>query len=600
MIVLYPNNLDFKKATGTEKIRCPNCDESRSDKKDKSLIYSHEEQRGKCFYCEALVFPKVDYKTDYILPEQNTETNYSAKIVEYCLKRGITESTLRRFYVTEEKYYQPKEGKEVNNICFNYFEWEKLVNKKYRSGAKSFTQVAKAKSIFYNLNATIGEEEVIIVEGEFDVLAMYQAGVKNVISVPNGANNNDDYWNNSKTWLKDIKSFIIAVDNDDKGNTLKENIAQRLGRHRCKTVIWSGKDANDELLNGDITQRLKEAKRFPVSGVLTVDDLYDEMLELYDNGLPKTIKPLQKRWAEVNEIFSVMFGQLTVVTGIPSHGKSSVIDDYILSLANDLNFKCSWFSPEHNPKGLHQVGFAKKVLGRPFWGSERIERSEIDDYRKWAHERIYITSQDDNEPTWNWLFEKMEEQIYSFGIQIFCIDAFNKVIMESGDKTEIDRVLSRITSFCVRHNVMIFLVVHPTKMRKKENGEYEVPSLYDCSGSADFRNQTHNGISIYRTFEDENNKGKTLFINAKTKFDFQGKINGIAHLQYCKNNSRFYTGSEPLDSFLDKKETITESKKVTKEDIDIAYNKIEGNGVIDFELAYQHPDPEATVNDAPF
>ena len=46
------------------------------------------------------------------------------------------------------------------------------------------------KSIFYNINSIIGKDECFIVEGEFDVLAMYECGYKNTISVPNGANDN--------------------------------------------------------------------------------------------------------------------------------------------------------------------------------------------------------------------------------------------------------------------------------------------------------------------------------------------------------------------------------------------------------------------------
>ena len=563
--ILDPNNLDFKKTNGKEKIRCPECDADRSDKKDKSLLYNHDEKRGKCFYCETLVFEKEEQEpNNYEEPSQSIKTEYSPKFIDYAKSRGISEETLRKFYVTEEYYYQPKKGKKVNNICFNYYEWDRLVNKKFRSGDKCFTQIANAKSIFYNLNATIGQDEVIIVEGEFDVLALYEAGYKNVVSVPNGANNNDDYWKNSKSFLDKVKSFIIAVDNDTKGNELKENIGQRLGRFKCKVVEWTQKDANEELLKGNIKKCIDNAKRFPVSGVMTVNDLYGQIVDLYDNGLPKTIKPKQPRWSGVNNIFSTMNGQLTVFTGIPSHGKSSVVDDYVLSLCNDLKLKASWFSPEHSPKELHQANFAQCVIGKPFWGEGRMSKSELESYRNWANERVYITSQDESEPTWDWLFERMEEQVYAYGINIFVIDAFNKIIMKSGQKTEIDLVLSRLTAFCIRNNVQIYLVVHPTKMQKKQDGTYEVPSLYDCSGSADFRNQTHNGVSIYRIFEDEKSEGETLFINAKTKFKFQGVINGQCSMQYCVRNGRFYTNyEEPLYSYIqEKQEEINYNKPI--------------------------------------
>ena len=80
-----------------------------------------------------------------------------------------------------------------------------------------------------------------------DVASLYEVGIKNVVSVPNGANDNDDFWINSEKYIKDIESFVIAVDNDEKGNELKNAIAHRLGRHRCTFIDFEGKDANDDL-----------------------------------------------------------------------------------------------------------------------------------------------------------------------------------------------------------------------------------------------------------------------------------------------------------------------------------------------------------------
>src|SRR5690606_30759213 len=144
---------------------------------------------------------------------------------------------------TEEVYYQPMVKKEVNNLVFNYFEGDKVVNKKYRTWDKKFTQSKGGKSIFYNINAVIGQTECYVVEGEFDVLALYEIGIKNAISVPNGANDNDDYWKNSEQYLSGIEKFYICTDNDLKGNDLSEKIAQRLGRWRCERIEFENKDA---------------------------------------------------------------------------------------------------------------------------------------------------------------------------------------------------------------------------------------------------------------------------------------------------------------------------------------------------------------------
>ena len=566
-------SLEFKKSSGKEKLRCPECDSVRTDKKDRSLFVNHNEGYGKCQYagCGALTFKEDNSKTivdNYtsINPDKFKQTKDNVKAIEYIKTRGISEQTLSALYVTFEKYFQPALGKEVDNIVFNYYEGSKLVNKKFRSGGKKFTQVSGAKPIFYNINSCLGSDEVYIVEGEFDVLAMYEAGYKNVISVPNGGNDNDDYWKNSEKYLKDVKNFIIAVDNDNVGNILKEKIAQRLGRYRCKYINFNGKDANDDLISGHLHNSIKNKLSFPVSGTFTAKDLRAGVDDLYDNGLPSTIYPKGAWFGNLKNIFSIMRGQVVLPTGIPSHGKSTFTDWYVLNLIKDYDMKASWYSPEHTPMDLYETELIQKTLGRNFWkdknGQKRLTKAEVDVYDEWANERIYLTDCDDSDtPTWSWLLDKFKEQMYSFGIDIFIVDAFNKVILPKGNKIdEINNVLTKLTHFARSNNVIIFLVAHPTKMKKGDNGIYEMPSLYDVSGSADFRNQVHCGYSIYRYF-DEN--PRTTFVNLKTKYSFQGEIGATIDFKYCDTNGRLIDMGYDNPHFnLISGETLQEAKPI--------------------------------------
>ena len=88
--------------------------------------------------------------------------------------------------------------------------------------------------------------------------------------------------------------------------------------------------------------------------------------------------------------------------------------------------------------------------------------------------------------------------------------------------------------------VVVFLVAHPTKMKKDAKGMYEVPTLYDVSGSADFRNQTHDGFTIYRHFAADGAGDYSTFYNLKTKFGFQGDIGAKVDIEYHEPTSRFY------------------------------------------------------------
>ena len=71
---------------------------------------------------------------------------------------------------------------------------------------KTLSSLKELKRVFYNINSVVGYDEAVIVEGEMDVLAMHEAGIKNVISVPNGAtlnSNNLDYLDNCIDYLDD-------------------------------------------------------------------------------------------------------------------------------------------------------------------------------------------------------------------------------------------------------------------------------------------------------------------------------------------------------------------------------------------------------------
>lgn len=587
------NQIDLKgKSSGQIKTKCPLCTPDRKNKQDRSLSVNVAKGLAKCHHCEAIsIRDDGNTITDkiYKLPEQ-TWTNYtklSDFIVKFCESRGINQSTLKELNITQEEYFQPQAGKKMNNIVFNYFEGDTLVNKKYRSGGKHFTQTAQTKPIFYNINSAIGQKEVFIVEGEFDVLAMHQSGFKNTISIPNGANDNDDYWINCEKYLQDIEKFYIGTDNDAKGEAVAEKIAQRLGRYRCVRILFKNKDANGDLVEGKedlVRESVSNGKRYPASGTFTIQELAGGIHDLHINGLPETLYPKHRCFGDLKDIFSVMRGHLVVATGIPSHGKSNFTEWYVMNLVRDYNMKASFFSPEHSPMALHQTTFIEKFFGTNFWQENpnrpRVTKEQIDRYVEWANERIYITAPDKGDiPTWSWIMEKFKEQMFIYGVDIFVIDAFNKIDYDKSNDSElskIKKVLTHLTMFAQMNNVIIFLVVHPTKMRKNEHGVYDMPTLYDCSGSADFRNQTHDGFSIFRYFEDDavHSKNDVEFKVQKIKMKFQGEMDASLFFRYDIVSGRYYAKDQNPPTFIfDRKEndilnrTISQAFEVENNDL---------------------------------
>lgn len=558
--------------SGKVKTTCPACSHDRKDKKDPCLSVDIDKGLAKCWNCKKISIRDKKPSPKYNLPPQEWEnhTKLSDNLVHWFRDvRKISQQTLIDCKITEERHFQPALQKEVNNIVFNYFEGKVLVNKKYRTADKRFTQTAGTRKILYGLNDIIGHEDIYVVEGEMDKLALWETGIKNCVSVPNGAKDLTDYFETCEDYLKDLKRIYIAVDTDDDGRYLERELLKRFGKWRCARVEFAGeKDANDLLMKKGI-MALQEAAAnptyYPVDGTFTAKDVEDELLDYYENGMEDCIAPKSFCFSDFNSIFKIMMGQLTVVTGIPSHGKSNWLEWYVLNLIEDYGYKASFYSPEHFPMKIHHSILAEKVMGKPFkkscYGNDRMFEKEVNQYVEWSKERIYITYPLKGETvTWSWLFDKFKEQLFRYGIDIFVIDAFNKVKRKNPDSLgEINDILSELCLFVQAYNVHVFLVAHPTKMKKKQPDkkqsrsidEYEVPTLYDVKGTGDFRDQTHNGLCVYRYFDNPTMgvDGYTKVINLKTKFKEQGQMTGEALFKYDASNGRFYNYNGDPDRF---------------------------------------------------
>ena len=557
------NDINLKnRSNGKLKTVCPACSHNRKNKKDPCLSVSIDQGLANCWNCGEVSVRDLKKKDDYKLPNQQW-TNYtkiSDKLVKWFKdERNISQQTIIDCKITEEEYYQPALSKKVNNIVFNYFEGAVLVNKKYRSGNKKFTQTAGTRKILFGLNHIIGCDEIYIVEGEMDKLAFWEAGYKNCVSVPNGAKDLSDYFEECEAYLKDVKKVFIAVDTDEDGKNLERELIKRFGKWRCARIEFDGeKDANDLLKKGilSLQKAIENPNHYPVDGTFTAEDIKDDLLDYYDNGMEECPAPKSPNFAELNKVFKIMMGQLTVVTGIPSHGKSNFIEDYVINIIHDYKYKASFYSPEHFPMKLHHGVLAEKVIGKPFEhafrDNPRMTKEDIDTYIKWSKDKIYITYPEKGETVnWKWLLDKFKEQLFRYGIDIFVIDAFNKVKRNKPDSLgEINDVLSDLCQFAQAYNVHVFLIAHPVKMQKdNKTGLYAAPTLYDVKGSGDFRDQAHNGLCVYRYFDNAQSEGFTEVINLKTKFKNQGKITGSAYFKYDFTNGRYYDKNGVPDRF---------------------------------------------------
>lgn len=447
-------------------------------------------------------------------------------------ERCISNNTLLRFKITEANEWMPQFKQEVNVICFNYYRGEELVNIKFRGPQKSFKMAKDAELIFYNLPSIENEKECYIVEGEIDCLSLYEVGIYNVVSVPNGAapgNQRLEYLDNCFSYFEKKTKVILMVDNDGPGNKLKEELCRRIGIEKCFQVeyIDGCKDANDILVkHGKEALRsvAQNAKEWPIEGLVAMDDMYETVVEFYEKGYPKGDKA---NVGEFDELLSFYPGQLTVITGIPGSGKSEFVDWLMASLAKHHEWPWGICSFE-NPPEFHVTKLAEKFTGKSFAfrkdPAHRMNHSEFEYAIGMIDKYFHFINLSLIDVTMDGLISKGTELVKRKGIKGILFDPWNCIEHKFAGDNETKYVLeclNKFISFLEKYRLHGFLVAHPTKLKKDHRtGKYEVPTLYNISGSAHFFNRTHNGLSVYRDFETNT---VDIYVQ-KIKWSWLGKI----------------------------------------------------------------------------
>lgn len=545
--------ITIKRSSGQVKTKCPKCSHDRKKKGDPCLSVNIDEGVWNCHNCgwAGALKKENDYvvRQPYVKPKcVDIKPKYSIKLLDWFKKRGISEQTITKNRIDEGKEYMPQLKKEVTTIQFKYYRDSQLINIKYRDGAKNFKLVKDAERILYGLDDILGCDEVIIVEGEMDKLAFYEAGFKNCVSVPNGASNlKMEYL---KDFPENLKKVFIAVDDDIPGKKLEEELARRIGRDICYRVSYPEdcKDINDVLIKhkrDGVRGCLDIAQLYPLKGVLGVDAFDCDIDNLYDNGLQKGLTVGHKTF---DKLFSFTTSQLTVVTGIPTHGKSHFLEHLAMRLSTQHSWKFGVFSPEHFPLQLHFSVLAEKFIGKTFrkiTKYQRMGKGELNHAKRFISEHYHWIRPDGDMFGIDSILESAKGLIRRHGINALILDPYNKINADFGRESEthyINKFLTMLTIFKQKYDIHIFLVAHPRKMQKKDNGLYEVPTLYDVAGSANFYNQVDNGITVYRDFKNE----LTNIYVQKVKFRHIGEL-GEAQFKYNLQNGRFSEIGEPLD-----------------------------------------------------
>jgi len=496
---------------GQQKTKCPEC-QPKHDPKDNPLSIDVQPDKivFKCHHCGFSGGVATDISTVMRKPQPKRKQYKKPKEASNFLQtffssRGITDETVRAFdcFVDGEDWIAfPYNGKE--NECDNI---------KYRHKDKRFRQTKDPVKSLYNYANIKDSDTVVFVEGEMDVLSVYEAGIHSVTTLPDGAPPDAKFKDNDKRFSCldshpiSAAKVVLFCDADGAGENLRKELIHRFGKQRCWYVKppKGCKDANDVLLEHGkefLKGLIDKAKPYPVDGLYTVRSYYDEVIDLYHGNYDR---PIEIGYDSLDPIYKVMKGTFHVWTGIPNHGKSTFLDQCLIQIAKNHGWKFVMFSPEHSTK-MHIRRLLQMLIGKPFDKgiTDRMTEAEATQGMSWINEHFYFIETKEHIPSIDKILSITQQTVQKYGCNGLVIDPYNEVdASRKGTQREDEHIrdfISKCKRFSKNHDMTTFVVAHPTKL-PKENGQYQAPSAYDISGASHWHNQADAVVVVHRDFD---------------------------------------------------------------------------------------------------
>jgi twinkle protein len=399
----------------------------------------------------------------------------------------------------------------ADSIVFPYRWKGRLVNRKFRSHPnKDFRNDAGSQPTLFNVDSIDPKEPLYWVEGEIDVLTMHEMGYPHVVSLRDGApqkvgqgDKRFEALNTHADALHKVGTHILCPDADKPGEAWLEELSRRLGRHRCKIVRWPAgrKDANDTLCMADDDERntieycTSHAQRFPLQGIR---DISERVIERAFTRKQPDVLTLGVQSIDSTLKFPAE-GKLIVVSGVPSHGKSTFMRFVTVKTIQHYERKWLVFVQEDD---FHDyvIDVAKIHADKMYSEVTREDRGEAGASFMNGGLRILMFDGERDPPTIDTILERARLSILQDGTTDLLLDPFNELedAYEHGDQSQtqhIGRTLQRLKAFAKEYSCNVWVIAHPAK---PSNGERHPPDGYSCAGSANWANKPDLGFSVWR------------------------------------------------------------------------------------------------------
>lgn len=437
--------------------------------------------------------------------------------------------------------WQSCAGNKRGFIAIPYYRKGVEVGVKYRTFGKDkkFFQQKGSEQCLYNLAAIedlsampYSEQAattIVITEGEPDAVIALQCGYL-AVSVPNGAPDKpiESEESTKFDYLADMPKnciVVLAVDSDQAGQNLKNELALRLGWHRCKTIKYPKgcKDLNDVYMKyGQKGVRVcfeEKTSFFNVSGIMRLDEIpAQSILPVYDNHIDG-----------ISDKVKMRPGDIWLITGIPTMGKTLFTNCLIASLVEAYGWQITIASFENNIRDSLLPYFQKFYLSSyrssmSFDPNEAYTDSELEYANKWVNDHMTFIVADvesDEMTTLAWVLDRMKAAVVQYGARVLVIDPWNEIDHDRPNGMNLTEyvgfAIKEMKRFAKRYMVNVIIVAHPSKPEKNKDGEYNIPSLYDVSDSSHWYNKFDVGIIVHRHTDNVTNEHVTQVRVSKLK-----------------------------------------------------------------------------------
>jgi twinkle protein len=581
MIIQNQYGLNFKEnGAKSQKIHCPKCHDERRNKTDKSLSINLEGRVFKCHHCNWS--GRIDgWKKDenFVMPDRSGWSNFSTDVQLYLKGRGIGIETIKKNTIIQKAFFDKELQKDALFIGFPYrTPGEKYpVNVKWRRiDQKQFRQEKDALHVLYNAPLWQNDKELIICEGEMDVLSFNEAGFWNATTLSDGAINENDKsvdgklksLYNSFQWIEGKEKFYLCLDNDAPGRRLREELIKKLGDEKCLTIDLPNeyKDINEVLQKEGIEAVKKlvaNAKPVPVSGIFYVADIAPVMLDNFDNGIRMGERT---HMGDLDSIFRWKKGAVNLWTGYANTGKTIFFLQCALTKSILDGWKWCVFSPENYPACDFYDDIIEMYVGKnvtDLYGN-KMNRNEYIEAMDFINRHFIFVYPEENH-TIEALHEKFTYLVMKEGIDGVLIDPYNQ-LDKSFTGTRVDEEISEfmnvVKRFTTKHNISYNIVIHPKNPPQVKPGEpLPVVDKYDLNGGAMWSNKSDHLLSVYRPNAHQNKLDPVTHVHQqKVKRKRTGGDYGYAEFiwhfrmsRFSDASGKFFCDPRRLQDYLDSK-----------------------------------------------